>query len=73
MEKIEKVYSAKKRYFSAQDFTMELPGEQPVNESSLKKERDPRLDKADKFAEVIWKPTDKSWSPVSRRLFARDV
>lgn len=59
MKKIEKVYANKKRYFSARDFSVELPGEQPGNESSLKREHTPSLDKADSFAESIWQPNSQ--------------
>jgi hypothetical protein len=58
MEKNQQVYAGKKRYFSAKDFALTLPGEQPGNESSLKREREPDLDKADKFAESLWTQDD---------------
>ena len=56
---INRVYSDKIQYHSAVHFSIELPGEQPDNETTCKVTKSPSIEEADEFAKVLWESKEE--------------
>lgn len=54
MKSVKRVYSQMTPYHSAEHFGIEMPAEQPGNETNCKVPREPSLQEADQFGDELW-------------------
>jgi hypothetical protein len=59
MKSIKRVYSHKTPYHPAEHFNIEMPAEQPGNETNCKVAKQPSLKEADEFGKVLWRRAEQ--------------